>query len=125
MPNVKLDPARLAALGQIVRRRQAARVGVMQELRDLRAKRKDMKAAAEAAADPHSTSFFRSMIKQTDAAAVATEIAALDAAIAAAEADLADTGADFGAAKANLRTAIALAKAENLTIPHGVEALAQ
>uniref|UniRef100_A4WNQ3 Uncharacterized protein n=1 Tax=Cereibacter sphaeroides (strain ATCC 17025 / ATH 2.4.3) TaxID=349102 RepID=A4WNQ3_CERS5 len=122
---VKLDPTRLGALAQIVRRRQAARVGVVQELRDLRAKRKDLKAAAEAAAGPGPTSFFRSLSKKADAAALATELAALDAAIAAAEADLADTGADFGAAKANLRTALALAKAENLTIPHGVEALAQ
>ncbi len=125
MRTVKLDPNRLGALAQIVRRRQAIRAGHAQELRDLRAKRTELRAAAEAAADPRSTSFFRSLTKQTDAAALATEIAALDAAIAAAEADLQDGGADLGAAKANLRGALALAKAENLTIPHGVEALAQ
>lgn len=122
---IKFDPARLTALAQIVRRRQAIRAGHAQELRDLRAKRADLKVAAEATSDPRPTSFFRSLSRQTDAAALATELSGVEAAIAAAEADLQAGGADLAAAKANLRSALALAKAENLTTPHGVEALAQ
>ncbi|NCU21287.1 hypothetical protein EOM89_11330 [Candidatus Falkowbacteria bacterium] len=117
---IKVTTDRLDALDRIARTHRATQSGLAERVADLRAERQDAQRrmallSSRANGDP------RAHADTTlNAAQIEAELANLAAAIAETEAELTSAAEAAGAARSNLKAAVALAREYGLAVPAGV-----
>ncbi|WP_151717555.1 hypothetical protein [Gemmobacter serpentinus] len=119
IPDMQLDPARLAVLDRIARQHRATTTGLNDRLHGLRDKSNDTLARlahleGRTVSDPH-------IYAAPQIAELRTEAAGLAAQISEAEAEVEASADAAASARINLRSALELAEAENLPIPVGID----